>query len=175
MPRTVPCPSCGVVLPPAASRCPFCRLSLVGAALQQRRMVLLTDLQSAPVPAVGVPLVTLQDAPSAGPQPRQGLPAQQVLLAVGALLVLVAASVFLAVAWDVIGVGGLVAAMALVTLVAGGSSVAVAQRGLRASAEALAVLAAALALVDAAAAHWLDLAGLSAVDLWGYAAWVTAA
>jgi hypothetical protein len=98
-----------------------------------------------------------------------------VLLAVGALLVVVAASVFLAVAWDVIGVGGQVAVMAGVTLVAGGSSVVLARRGLRASAEALAVLAVVLALVDAAAARWLDLAGLSAVDVWGYAAWVAAA
>jgi hypothetical protein len=97
-----------------------------------------------------------------------------VLLAVGALLVVVAASVFLAVGWDVIGVGGQVAVMALVTVGAGGSSVVLARRGLRASAEALAVLAVALALVDAAAAQWLDLAGLSRVDGWGYAAWVTA-
>jgi hypothetical protein len=95
-----------------------------------------------------------------------------VLLAVGALLVLVAASVFLAVAWDVVGVGGQVGVMALVTVVAGGGSVVLARRGLRASGEALAVLAVALALVDAAAAYWLDLAGLSRMDVVGYAAWV---
>ena len=36
------------------------------------------------------------------------------------------------------------------------------------------MLAVVLAVVDAAAAYWLDLAGLSAVNVWGYAAWVAA-
>ncbi len=122
------------------------------------------------------PSVPAPGPATTGPKPRgaRGRPAQQVLLAVGALLIVIAASVFLAVAWDVIGVGGQVAVMALVTLVAGGSSVALTRRGLPASAEAVAVLAVALALTDAAAARWLDLAGLGGVDAWGYAAWVSA-
>lgn len=187
MPPTVPCPVCGAALSPATSRCPACGLSLVGpaaaelwevdqqlAALRGRRGVLLAALQNASEPALGPLPVPPRTAPAAGPAARREWPAQQVLLAVGALLVLVAASVFLAVAWEVLGVGGQVAVMAVVTLIAGGSSVVLARRGLHASAEALAVLAVALALVDAAAAHWLDLAGLSAVDVWRYAAWVSA-
>ena len=185
LPPTVQCPSCGAALAPASSSCPACRVNLAGpaaaelwvveqqlATLHERRKVLLATLQDSPPPAVGALPLPPHPAPAAGPGPRRGWPAQQVLLAVGALLVLVAASVFLAVAWDVIGVGAQVAVMAVVTLVAGSSSVLLARRRLRASAEALAVLAVALALVDAAAAHWLDLAGLSAVDVWGYAAWV---
>lgn len=184
MPPTVRCPSCGGSLPPGARSCPVCELSLVGpaaaelwevdqqlAALRRRRTVLLAALQTPPQPVDGAPAGGPR---SARPGAIRAWPAQQVLLAVGALLVVVAASVFLAVAWDVLGVGGQVAVMALLTLVAGGSSAVLGRRGLRASAEALAVLAVALALVDAAAARWLDLAGLGAVDGWGYAAWVAA-
>lgn len=186
MPPTVPCPSCCAELPPASGNCPACGLVLVGeaaaelwqvdqqmAALQQRRRVLLQALKGlSPPDREASP--TPRAAPGPESEPRPSWPAQQVLLAVGALLVVVAASVFLAVAWDVIGVGGQVAVMVLITLGAGGSSVLLARRGLRASAEALAVLAVALALVDAAAAYRLDLAGLSAVDVWSYAAWGTA-
>ena len=187
MPPTVPCPSCGAALTPAAGRCPACRLSLEGpaaaelwavdqqlAALQQRRSALLAALQSAPQSAGGASTVLPGGVRAGGHRERRVWPAQQVLLAVGALLVVVAATVFLAVAWDVIGVGGQVAVMAGFTLVAGVCSVVVGRRGLRASAEALAVLAVALALVDAAAAYWLDLAGLGGVDVWGYAAVLSA-
>lgn len=185
-PSAVFCPRCGAVLGPGDG-CEVCGLPLVGpaaaelwevdqqlAALQQRRWVLLATLQSAPQPSVAAPLVPTGAALPTGPHAKREWPAQQVLLAVGALLVLVAASVFLAVAWGVIGVGGQVAVMAAVTLIAGGSSVLLARRRLRASADALAVLAVALAVVDAAAARWLDLAGLSTVGVWAYAACVTA-
>lgn len=184
---TVPCPSCGAALPPAADRCRACGVSLAGpaaeelwqvdqqlAVLRQRRIVLLAALQSTPQPAVPGPTMPPPAAAPAGRNPRRGWPAQQVLLAVGALLVVVAATVFLAVAWDVLGVGGQVAVMAGVTLVAGGISFLLASRGLRASAEALASVSIALALVDAAAAYWLDLSGLSTFDELGYAAWVAA-
>lgn len=184
MPPTVRCPSCGGSLSPGAPRCPVCGLSLVGpaavelwqvdqrlAGLRQRRTVLLAALQTPPQPVEGAALAGPGRARDEG---IRAWPAQQVLLAVGALLVVVAASVFLAVAWDVLGVAGQVVVMALLTMVAGGSSIVLGRRGLRASAEALAVLAVALALVDAAAARWLDLAGLSAVDGWGYAAGVAA-
>src|SRR5215210_3563902 len=149
VPPTVPCPSCGAALPPATTSCPVCGLPLTGpgaaelwevdqqlAALRERRARLLAALQREPQP-----VVEAAPGPPMAVPARRGWPAQQVLLAVGALLVLVAASVFLAVAWDVIGVGGQVGVMALVTMVAGGSSVVLARRGLRASAEALAVLA----------------------------------
>lgn len=183
---TVHCPSCDAALPPVPGGCPACGLPLTGPAavelwqvdqqldaLQRRRTVLLTALREASEqPPVELAAVRPPRTTSTGG--RQGLPAQQVLLVVGALLVVVAAAVFLAVAWDVIGVGAQVAVMAAVTLLAGGSSVVLARRGLRASAEAVAVLAVALALLDAAAARWLDLAGLSGVDGWGYAAGVSA-
>lgn len=187
VPSTVLCPSCSAPLPAAPRGCQACGLSLTGpaavelwevdqqlAALRQRREVLLTGLRTALDPDVGTSPAPPTAVTGTGPRPRRGWPAQQVLLSVGALLVVIAASVFLAVAWDVLGVGGQVGVMAVVTLVAGGSSVLLARLRLRASAEAVAVLSVALALLDAAAARWLALAGLSGVDGWGYAAWVSA-
>ena len=184
---TVLCPSCSTPLRQEAAGCVMCGLSLTGPAaaelwevdqqlstLWQRRGLLLTQLRTASGAAVGLSRVPASTSSGTGPRGVRGWPAQQVLLSVGALLVVIAASVFLAVAWDVIGVSGQVGVMAVVTLVAGGSSVVLARRGLRASAEAVAVLAVALALVDAAAARWLDLGGLRGVDGWSYAAWVSA-
>ncbi len=97
------------------------------------------------------------------------------LLGAGALLLVTAAAVvFLAVAWSVIGGAGQVALMGLAAAACRASSVRTARRGLRATAETLAVLTVALAVVDAAAAQTLDLAGLRAVDTDGYAAAVSA-
>ena len=187
VPPAVLCPSCHAPLPPTPGGCPACGLSSTGpaavelrevdrqlSALRERRGFLLTELREASRAVVGRPPVLPLPVVGTGPRGRRGRPAQQVLLSVGALLVVLAASVFLAVDWDVIGVGGQVGVMAMVTVVAGGSSVVLARRGLRASAEAVALIAVALALLDAAAARWLDLAGLSGVDPWGYAAWVSA-
>jgi hypothetical protein len=186
VPPTVLCPSCGAPLPRLPHACQACGLSLTGpaavelwnvdqqlSALRQRRGVLLTQLRNAPGSAVGLRPAPPRAAAGPGPHGRRGWPAQQVLLSVGALLIVIAASVFLAVAWDVLGVGGQVAVMAVVTVIAGGSSVMLARRGLHASAEAVAVLAVALALVDAAAARWLNLLGLDSVNGWAYAAGVS--
>ncbi|HEY0238312.1 MAG TPA: hypothetical protein VGC37_06680, partial [Friedmanniella sp.] len=182
---TVPCPSCSAPLPPVRDCCPACGLSLTGAvelwevdqwlaALRRRRGILLTQLEGRPRAVVGSPPVPPRVVAGRAPHGGRGWPAQQVLLSVGALLIFLAASVFLAVAWEVLGVGGQVAVMGVVTVIAGGSSVVLARRGLRASAEVVAVLTVALALADAAAARWLGLAGSSRVDGWGYAAWVSA-
>lgn len=198
MTATLACPSCGAALPRSVTeRCPSCDLGLTGpqaqelwqvdqqlAVLQQRRSVLLAALSS---PAEGAVTAGAEPAgapglaPPASPGPvaeRPGPPrwaAQQVLLGVGALLVLVAAAVFVAVAWSTVGVAVQVAVMAVVTLAAGAGSLLLARRGLRASREALALLAVGLAVVDGVAAHQLDLAGLGGVDPSGYAAVATAA
>ena len=95
---------------------------------------------------------------------------QQILLAAGALLVLTAAVVFLAVSWSVIGVNGQVTVMALATVLAGAACFRAARRGLRATAEALAVLTVGLAVVDVSAAYALNLAGLHDVDFDSYSA-----
>lgn len=174
------CPSCGAALPTGAYACTSCGLGLVGPAaaelwridqqlvtLHRRRHELIDWLRRQP--------------PSAPPPPgaagttgaaRPSWSGQQVLLAAGALLVLTAAAVFVAVAWSTIGVGGQVAAMAALTATAGGVSLRLARGRLTSTAEALGALAVGMGAVDLVAAHSLDLAGLGSVDeLW----YVTAA
>lgn len=178
------CPSCGSPMVAPGPSCPACGLPLTGplagelwrtdqqlAGLLHHRELLLAQLrQGAGLSALPAPAAPAGSAGSAGAglaRPHPNLTGQQILLVVGALLVLTAAAVFLAVAWSVIGVGGQVSVMAALTFVAGGASLVLVRRGLTATAETLGVLAVGLAAVDLAAAHTLDLAGLRAVDrLW---------
>lgn len=171
----LPCPSCRVPLPPAAQICPSCGLTLTGSAaaqlwrtdqqllaLQRRRRELISWLHQHP-PA---PLATV---PVAATGPQRSWTGQQLLLAAGALLVLTAGTVFLAVTWATIGVGGQVAVMAVLTAAAGGASLHVSRGRLTATAETLAAIAVGLGAVDLAAARRLDLAGLGSVDRSWYA------
>ncbi|NEM04786.1 hypothetical protein GCU54_01945 [Geodermatophilus normandii] len=108
-------------------------------------------------------------APPAPPSaPRRRLSPQQVLLGLGALLVVAAAVAFVAVAWTRLGVTFQAAVMATVTAAACATSAWSARRGLRATEEALAAAGAALLAVDLAAAHALGLWGADAVPgrLW---------
>jgi hypothetical protein len=184
MTPAVPCPSCGSPLPAGGSaQCPACHLPLRGplasrlwevdqslAALSGERQDLLTALRAqrdgTPVPTVPTPAAGHRIRTARRPR----WSGQQVLLGVGVLLVLVAALVFLAVAWEVIGVGGQVLAMALLTGLTAYGALRLSRQGLRSSAEALAALTAGLLLVDVAAARALGLAGLEQVDLRGYTA-----
>lgn len=190
MPSPLRCPSCGSPLPPAAPACPACALPLVGPlaaelwrtdqqlfALQRQRTELVERLRqgtgSEPGPPDGAPSAPGDPAPAPltppAPPAGPGWSGQQVLLGVGALLVLTAAVVFLAVAWSAIGVGGQVAVMALLTAAAATAAVLLVRRGLTATAQTLAVVAVGLAVADLAAAHALDLAGLGGLDASGYA------
>ncbi|GAB2865096.1 SCO7613 C-terminal domain-containing membrane protein [Nocardioides pacificus] len=72
----------------------------------------------------------------------------KILLGLGALCLLVAAVVFLALAWSVLGVGGRTAVLVGVTVAAGACSALAAGRGLRAAAESLAAVAAGLLVLD---------------------------
>ena len=67
-------------------------------------------------------------------------------MAVGALLVVVAVGVFTAVTWSALGPGGQALVLIGATLGAGAATVVLADRGLRATAEAVGVVTAALAL-----------------------------
>src|SRR5512144_1094222 len=132
----VPCPSCQAPLPAGgASECPACHLPLTGpvaarlwevdqslATLTRERTSLLASLRQGPAAALAPeagaraagPLgPTMASHPGRVHRPRWS--GQQVLLGVGVLLVLVAALVFIAVAWDRIGVLGQVLAMATLT------------------------------------------------------------
>ncbi|HEX8781283.1 MAG TPA: hypothetical protein VF728_08975 [Nocardioides sp.] len=179
---TVICPSCGAPLRYGATACEQCHLPLTGpdaarlwevdqqlAALQHERTDLLTRLRN----NVGrEPDGSAAAAPESAPgPPARGRPswsAQQTLLAGGVALVLVAAAVFLAVTWSLMGVAGQVAVMLVVTFASAVASLALARRGLRATAESVAVMALGLAALDAYAARSLDLVGLAAVNGFGY-------
>ncbi|MCU0300248.1 MAG: hypothetical protein MUF35_01430 [Candidatus Nanopelagicales bacterium] len=94
----------------------------------------------------------------AGHVPRAtGAPsAQTILLGVGALLLVIAGAVFAAVVWDRLGAVGQVALMLTATVGVGALAIRL-RTGLRATAEALAVVAAGLAAVDLLAAPALGL------------------
>ncbi|PWW23771.1 hypothetical protein JD79_02947 [Geodermatophilus normandii] len=106
--------------------------------------------------------------PALPPAPRRRLSPQQVLLGLGALLVVAAAAAFVAVAWTRLGVTFQAAVMASVTAAACATSAWSARRGLRATEEALAAAGAALLVIDLAAAHALGLWGADTVPgrLW---------
>ncbi len=120
----------------------------------------------APPPVAPQPVAAPPVAPP--PRPRRRISPQQVLLGLGALLVVAAALAFVAVAWTRLGVTFQAAVMATVTATAMATSAWAARRGLRATEEALAAAGAALLAVDLGAAHALGLWGVDAVPqrLW---------
>jgi hypothetical protein len=101
--------------------------------------------------------------PSRAPRPR--LSPQQVLLGLGALLVVAAAVTFVAVAWTRFGLAFQAGVMVTATTLACGVSAWSARRGLRATEEALAAAGAALLAIDLAAARWLGLFRVEEVPL----------
>lgn len=103
--------------------------------------------RAAAVPGVDVAVPT---APSR-------MPVQTILLSIGALLLVVAASVFTAVAWPRLGPAGQVGIVLLVTTVVTSLAVVLRTR-LHGTAEALAALAFGLVIVDAVALSALGLA-----------------
>ncbi|GAB3436379.1 hypothetical protein GCM10027517_06410 [Phycicoccus ginsengisoli] len=121
-------------------------------------------------PLVAPPLVAGHPGGSGHAAPRRSWTTQQTLLAVGALLVLVAVSIALAVAWFVIGRWGQVVVMAGLTTLAAWAATVASRRRLPSTAEAVAVVAGGLMLLDAAAARRFGLAGLDGVDLHAYTA-----
>jgi hypothetical protein len=164
------CPDCGASITPGAESCTSCRLPLRGTTAQQlfttlaRADELLTALRAAsPTPAAaGAPA----PAPS-GSDPRitstrrrrSGRPARahgrlsaatvpKILLTLGAGCLLVAALVFLAVTWSVMGVGGRTLTLVALTVVCGVVTGWMARRGLRAAAESLSLVTYGLVALD---------------------------
>ncbi|MGN6574146.1 MAG: SCO7613 C-terminal domain-containing membrane protein [Nocardioides sp.] len=104
----------------------------------------------------------LPGGPSLPPPPaHHGLTAASVpkiLLTLGAACLLIAALVFLAVTWSVMGVGGRTATLVGFTLITAGLAAAMARRDLRGAAEALSVVSLGLLTLDtfgAQDAGWL--------------------
>lgn len=176
------CPDCRARLDPAGT-CTGCGLRLVGppAAELWSRMQeadrLIEQLRAAPVGAVttvdGAPTAaaTLPSPPlpPAPPRPagpgraRPALPSVSVpvvLLTLGALCLLVAAIVFVAVAWGSLGLAAKTTILLAVTALFAVGAVAVTRRDLRFAAETLWLVVAGLVTVDLAAAYGADLLGL---------------
>ncbi|WP_372736850.1 SCO7613 C-terminal domain-containing membrane protein, partial [Nocardioides sp.] len=78
------------------------------------------------------------------------------LLTLGALCLLVAAVIFLAVAWSWLGVGGRTVVLVVLTAATGGAGVALGRRGLRLAAEALIAVALGLLVLDLVGADQAD-------------------
>ncbi|SDO84148.1 hypothetical protein SAMN04489867_0726 [Pedococcus dokdonensis] len=108
--------------------------------------------------------------PVADTAPRRSWTTQQTLLAVGVLLVLVAGSIALAIAWFLIGIVGQLLVMGGFTAAATVAALVLSRRRLPSSAEALALVAGGLLLLDLAAARRFGLAGLDTVDARTYVA-----
>jgi hypothetical protein len=179
------CPGCRAPLVPGATHCPACDLVLTGP-LAQRLFATLGHADSLlaqmrvtmPAMASTAPSVETETAPPAAgktapsdrsypaypgrPTPaRGGLSAASVpkiLLGLGATCLLVAALVFLAVAWSALGVGGRTGVLVLLTGGALAAAYALASRDLRAGAESFATVALGLLVLDLAGADeagWL--------------------
>ncbi|HMU36783.1 MAG TPA: hypothetical protein PKA04_08145, partial [Marmoricola sp.] len=123
------CPECRSILSGDA-RCPACGLQLQGPAAvelwqtMQRADQLIDQLRlqaaAAPVPAATparpTPTGTAPPPPMRRPVKKPSASVPVILLTLGGLCVMVAAIVFVAVAWGSLGVGGRTAILGLVTL-----------------------------------------------------------
>lgn len=166
------CPDCGAAMPAGSRACPGCTLPLDGPlaarlfALLAEADQVLAQLRRPTAPALAPAPPGAQGGPFfAGATPatvrRRGLSTAsvpQILLGLGAVCLLVAAVVFLAVTWSRLGVAGRTGV--LVALTASGAAVTawLARQDLRAATESLAVVTLGLLTLDvlgAADAGWL--------------------
>ncbi|MCW2787586.1 MAG: hypothetical protein JWP74_4103 [Marmoricola sp.] len=171
------CPDCRADLDPART-CTGCGLALRGPDASElwTTMVRADDLVEklrrgpAPVPAA-TEFATAMTAglPQAPPAPARyvdraprgvsSLSVQVVLLGVGGLCLLVAATVFVAVNWSSLGLAGRTLVMTGITGLVGLVAVVLTRRALRGGAETLWLLTGALVTIDLVAARWAGLLG----------------
>ncbi len=175
------CPDCGLPLQGPAAAALFATFQEADRLLAQLRAMPVPSAVGAAVGAAVREPATASAAVSSGRPPElstglpqgfpaaagPGLPARrglsgasvpQILLTLGALCLLVAAVTFLAVAWEILGVGGRTAVLVGFTATAGLLTAWLWRRGLRMAAEALSVVTAGLLtldLVGAADAGWV--------------------
>ena len=189
------CPDCGSAIVFQAPACSSCGLSLRGTVAQRLFETLtvadrlLVELRASSLaPVASSPQTYPADTPTgslgAGPRPQAPLPAAappprrlsaasvpKILLGLGAACVLVAALVFLAVTWSVMGVGGRTATLLALTVATGALAGWLARRDLRGAAESLALVSLGLLTLDvfgAENAGWLgDLDGEAFLVLLG--------
>ncbi len=154
------CPDCLQAIEHGITVCPSCTLPLSGPvagrlfqtlAHADELLTALRTLEPGVVRRAEPPLVPAGLPPSDLPPAPRGLSAASVpkiLLGLGAICLLVAALVFLAVTWSALGVAGRTATLVGFTVVAGGLAAWVASRNLRSAAEALSVVALGLVSFD---------------------------
>ncbi len=157
------CPACGLLLTgPDANRLWEVERGLLGLERSRRQLLaereaLLQVLRQewAPVDATAPPLA---------PAPAEWTPqrVQNLLLALGGLLLAGAALVFAVVTYERLGAGGRAAVLATLTLVAGVLAPRLRSRGLVSTAETVGVVALAMAALDAYGLRTLGLADGSA-------------
>jgi len=165
------CPDCRAPLD-VAGTCTGCGLRLVGPAAAElwERMNqadrLVEQLRAAP--ALVVPttpgLPTAPPLPTVAPSRRlTGASVPVILLALGGLCLLVAAIVFVAVAWGSLGLVAKTTILLGVTALFALAAASVTRRSLRFGAETLWLVVSALVAVDLAAAYSADLLGLHGI------------
>ncbi len=183
------CPGCGTVL--GSSTCSGCGADLAGPDarrvwdLSQQLVSLAAERadavavlrraaehrRAAPVPptlpARATPPTATTPTPGAATAHGPRLGVQGVLVGLGALLLAVAAVVFLVVSWSALGIGGRAAVVAGVTVAALAGAAALRPR-LEATAEAVGALAAVLVLADVWAVRRTDLLGAGSVETLTY-------
>ncbi|RBY90888.1 DUF2157 domain-containing protein [Blastococcus sp. TF02A-26] len=181
-----PCPACGLPAVGEAALVVARIGATIGELTRDRERLLATLRAAAPGPA---PVTWPAPPPPAAPLPPpvvvpppppwspgdtaraedvppvRRLSPQQVLVGLGAVLLVAGALAFVAVAWNRLGVAGQAAVLLAVTAALCSASAWTARRGLRATEEALAAAGAALLAVDLGAAHALGLAGIDAMPL----------
>ena len=167
------CPDCRQPIAYAVPSCPHCALPLRGTTAQALFSTLLRAdqlIDQLRQPAVAFPTpvapgVLRPWTPEPSPRPSEPRASRleaasipKVLLGLGATCLLVAALVFLVVAWSSLGMGGRTAVLLTLTSLAGGAVVWLSGRTLRAGAESFAVVLLGLVALDVTGAEnagWL--------------------
>ncbi|WP_326812066.1 hypothetical protein OIE62_09530 [Streptomyces scopuliridis] len=127
-----------------------------GQLLARRTQLLSLLARSAPPPWPYAPPVPPGSEPSPAPLPAEEIPppsAQNVLLALGGMLLTVAAIAFTLVSWGHLSVGGRAAVLTVITVAALAVPAVLLRRGLASTAEAVAAFGLALMVLDAYALH----------------------
>ncbi len=185
------CPDCRGPLDPSAT-CSVCGLQVKGPLAHQLWNVMVTadrlveQLRGAPLAQPAPPPSDTQHeplpaypTPMAPPPPRpRRLPSASVpvvLLSLGALCLLVAAIVFIAVTWSVLGLTGRTLVLLGLTSVLAVVAVILTRTGLRGAAETFWLIVSGMLVVDLLAAQSAGLAGLDALSWRGTGALVGAA
>ncbi|MEO7352226.1 MAG: hypothetical protein ABIR34_02810, partial [Marmoricola sp.] len=179
------CPDCRGALDPGAT-CTVCGLQVKGPlALQLWNVMVSADrlveqLRRAPITVPTAPvaepgLLPSYPAPAARPAKQRRLPAssvQVVLLSLGGLCLLVAAVVFVAVAWSLLGLTGRTLVLLGFTGVLATVAVILTHKGLRGAAETFWLVVAGMLAIDLLGAQSAGLAGLDSLGWRGTGALV---